>query len=136
MENNWRVEWDSEVKVSGHATGWMLCREYSDIQGFGQVQIKSWAQHGSFKDKKLRPARPVKEADEDTPPHLHYLFLQDQHHLQCKLPPGSSRDSTAGSVLGGHEHPQPRLGPPVGHGWKLLGGISHCLPDSRVSSTN
>lgn len=93
MENNGQAERESEVKVSGHSTGRMPCQAYSDIQGFGQVQIKSWAQHGTF--KKLRPAKPVKEADEDTPPHTHYLFLQDQHHSQGKLSPGSSRDSTA-----------------------------------------
>lgn len=130
MENNCSTEWESEVKVSGHAIGWMPCRGYSDTQGFGEVQ--HWVQHSSFKDKKLRPARPVKESDEDTPPHMHYLFLQDQHHLQCKLP-----QAAAGTVLlGEHAHPPPRLGPPVGQGWRLLGGISHCLPDSWVLSSN
>lgn len=133
MENDFSAEWESEVKVSGHAIGWMLCWGYSDTRGFGQVQIKSWAQHSSFKDKKLRPARLVKETDEDTPPHMHYLFLQDQYHLQCKLPQAAA----ATVLLGGHAHPPPGLGPPAGQGWRLLGGISHCLPDSRVlSSTN
>lgn len=118
MENNWRAEWESEVKVSGHATVWMPCWGYSDTQGFGQVQIKSWPQHGSFKDNKLRLARPVKEADEDTLPHMHYLFLQDQHQLQCKLPPASSRDSTAVTVLGDMNTHQPGWD----HQWDRDGG--------------
>lgn len=124
MENNWQAEWELEVKVSGHAIEWLPCQAQSDIQGFGQVQIKTWPQHGSFKDKKLRPARPVKEADEDTPPHMHYLLPQDQHHSQCKLPPGSSRDSTAVTWT-----PTTQAGATSGTGGMLAAGWHLPLPD-------
>lgn len=68
LNGNWGLKWQTMP------VAWMPCQAYSKVKGFGQVQKRHWAEPGNSECKKLRPARQMKEADEDNHT-IHALFI-------------------------------------------------------------
>lgn len=126
MENNWQAEWESEVKVSGHASGWMPGWAHSDTQGFGQVQIKSRHNTVALKTRNSNLQSQWRKLMK-IPLHTCIIYFSKISTTRS----ASSPQAAAGTAVLWYEHTPARLGAPVGQvGWRLLGGISHCLTDS------
>lgn len=116
MENNWWAEWESEVKVSGHAFGWMQCWGHSNIQGFGQVQIKSWAQRSSFKTCK------ASEGSWWRYPSTHALFIPPRSApLAVQAPPRQQQGQHCSDCAGGSPTPPTQAGTTSGTGMEAAG---------------